>query len=389
MHFFEKHIAVALTLIEAYNASVPLSVYLKKHFAQHKKYGSKDRKQIAHICYCYYRLGFALAELLPKERAMAAVYLCTSEAGDWLLSYDDEWRNAFANELEKRLLFVQSKHPFVTSDIFHFTSWLSRDIHVQEFCVSHLIQPDLFLRVRPGYTKSVTSKLSGNHIAFREISEHCIALSNATKIEPILSLNKEVVVQDASSQNIATFFTQLAMPAQPAVWDCCAASGGKSILAFDHLPKISLTVSDIRSSIIHNLQQRFLQAGIKGFRTFVADVSTPGYTHHQQYDLVICDVPCSGSGTWSRSPEQLPFFTESKLAHYTALQAKITANTVKAVKPGGYFLYITCSVFRQENEEIAASVAAVKGMKLLKAEVLKGYNKRADTMYAALFRKEA
>jgi 16S rRNA (cytosine967-C5)-methyltransferase len=47
-----------------------------------------------------------------------------------------------------------------------------------------------------------------------------------------------------------------------AVWDCCAASGGKSILVKDTLNSIQLTVSDIRQSILNNLQQRFAVAGI-------------------------------------------------------------------------------------------------------------------------------
>jgi 16S rRNA (cytosine967-C5)-methyltransferase len=45
------------------------------------------------------------------------------------------------------------------------------------------------------------------------------------------------------------------------LWDCCAASGGKSLLAVDTLGNIDLTVSDVRSSIIHNLKHRFAVAG--------------------------------------------------------------------------------------------------------------------------------
>src|SRR5690606_27157702 len=112
------------------------------------------------------------------------------------------------------------------------------------------------------------------------------------------------------------------------VWDCCAASGGKSILAKDILKNIQLTVSDIRKSILINLEKRFASAGIKAYTAKVADLTDPSFshsplapserfsragTHHSAFDLIICDAPCSGSGTWARTPEQLYNWTEARL----------------------------------------------------------------------------
>ena len=55
-------------------------------------------------------------------------------------------------------------------------------------------------------------------------------------------------------------------------------------------------------------------------------------------------------------------------------------------KKDGYLLYITCSVLRQENEEITAAIQQ-KGLTLIEQKVITGYNKKADTMFAALFKK--
>jgi len=58
------------------------------------------------------------------------------------------------------------------------------------------------------------------------------------------------------------------------------------------------------------------------------------------------------------------------------------------IQPGGYLLYITCSVFKRENELQVEFIAGHNTMKLLRHECLKGYDKKADTMFAALFRRE-
>ena len=387
-NFFNRYLDTALYLTDAYKGSEPLSHYLKSYFAQHKKHGSKDRKWIAHFCYCYYRLGFALRELNDRERILVSVFLCSEKRGEWLSLYNEEWQHAYTENINERIRFIQSLYPFIIVDIFYNNDYLNPDIDVNRFNLSHLIQPDVFLRLRPGKEEVVKRKLLQKDISFEETNERCLKLDNATKIDRIIELNKEAVIQDASSQQVASLFSLIQNQEPISVWDCCAASGGKSILAYDSFTQIQLTVSDIRQSIIHNLKERLKQADIEQYQSFVADVSSPQFSPKQQYDLVICDAPCSGSGTWSRTPEQLCFFTEDKLDDYVQLQKKITANAIKAVKPNGSFLYITCSVFRQENDEMISYMQSISNFVLLKAEVITGYDKKADTMFAALFVKK-
>jgi len=177
------------------------------------------------------------------------------------------------------------------------------------------------------------------------------------------------------------------------IWDCCTGSGGKAILAYDIIPNIQLTVSDKRESIIKNLQKRFEKAGIKSYNFFVADlenlnkISPPAAAiiQKQKFDLIICDAPCTGSGTWSRTPEQLFYFHKNQIDKYASLQKKIVENITPFLKPGGHLLYITCSVFKKENEEIVEFIKEKLSLKLQRAEILKGYESKADTMFAALF----
>jgi 16S rRNA (cytosine967-C5)-methyltransferase len=72
----------------------------------------------------------------------------------------------------------------------------------------------------------------------------------------------------------------------------------------------------------------------------VVDLSVSSLNDPLKFDLVICDAPCSGSGTWSRTPEQLYFFNEKKISEYSILQKNIVGNALKSLKKDGYFLYM-------------------------------------------------
>jgi 16S rRNA (cytosine967-C5)-methyltransferase len=217
-------------------------------------------------------------------------------------------------------------------------------------------------------------------------------LPHGTKADEVLAINREVVVQDYSSQQIADLFKYLPFkpPASFKVWDACAASGGKAILLKDFFPYAKLTVSDIRQSILANLDKRFKEAALSYEQAFIADLSKeiPHALPLESFDLVIADVPCTGSGTWSRTPEWLRYFEEQKIAEYAVLQSRILENVIPFVKKGGYLLYATCSVFKEENEGQVARLLKEFNITLISSGIIKGYTHKADTMYAALLYKK-
>jgi 16S rRNA (cytosine967-C5)-methyltransferase len=108
---------------------------------------------------------------------------------------------------------------------------------------------------------------------------------------------------------------------------------------------------------------------------------------HAPFVFTIADVPCTGSGTWGRTPEQLHFFQNNKINEYADLQKKLMKGIIKNVSAGGLILYTTCSVFRKENEEQVDHMLETSGLELIKMQVFKGYKIKGDTMFAALLKK--
>ncbi|WP_207492883.1 Fmu (Sun) domain-containing protein [Aridibaculum aurantiacum] len=383
MKFASQHLQSATAILEAYDGAVPLHHFLKGYFAANKKYGSKDRRSISHLCYAYFRLGHAVKELAAAERITIALYL--SAADEWKVLFPAGWQ--LHDNMEARLEQVKQQYPmFAVEDIFPFHP-VSEGLKLTAFSLSHLRQPKLFIRTRPGKTKAVQAKLDAANIAYEQPAENIFSFTNNTRLEDVLTLHKEYVVQDLSSQRVGNMM-KLPVGAGT-VWDCCAASGGKAIMAYDLLQVQKLLVTDVRDSIIKNLVARFRESGIRNYNHLVVDVTNEAAVKKalgkQLFNLVICDAPCSGSGTWGRTPEQLYYFSTDKIKHYSELQKKIAVNAAQHVAAGGYFLYITCSVLQQENEDVVDWILKHTPLQLAKKELLKGYDEYADSMFAALF----
>lgn len=379
-----SYINSAKAILQQYDGSLPFAIWIKQYFKAHKKYGSKDRREITHLCFSYFRLGNAFEKEPVDERILLGVFLSSEDNDVVLQELRPGWNAYIQRPLTEKFEFLQAVKQ--AAQIFPFPFELSNAIDKRNFAVSFLQQPLLFLRIRPGKRKQVLTKLQGAEVDFISVNTQCLALANSTKIEEVLRLNTEVVVQDMNSQRVLELLPEeLKDRKNTEAWDCCAASGGKSILAYDTIPHISLTVSDVRESILRNLKKRFEQAGIKRYKSFVADLSAPsGRPPAAPFDLVICDAPCSGSGTWGRTPEQLHFFKEEKIEYYAGLQKSIALNASRSVKEKGYFLYITCSVFEKENEEVVAFIQQNTTLQLVKSQYFTGYDKKADTLFAAL-----
>ncbi len=389
MSRYHSYLLSSQKIILSFDGAEPFSAFIKRYFTANKKFGGNDRKVVTHLCYCYYRLGTLFTTVTTEERLLIALFLCSTVSNEVLQNLKPQWNEQVHLSIDEKLVILGL--PFLASEVFPFSNELSKELAANEFALSHFVQPDLFLRIRPGQKENVLNRLKNAAVEFQVINETCVALPNSTKVEEIILLNKEAIVQDYNSQRVGELLLNLKSEIgnqKLFVWDCCAASGGKSIMAYDLLPIIELTVSDIRDSILVNLQKRFAEASIKKYNSLVLDLSTEQYKKAaNSFQLIIADVPCTGSGTWGRTPEHLSFFKKQKIEEYALLQKKIISNIIPSLQQNGYLLYITCSVFEKENEEVVSFAQKEFGLELIEMKILKGYDSKADTMFAAVLRK--
>ncbi|MDF2385407.1 hypothetical protein JMG10_28335 [Nostoc ellipsosporum NOK] len=386
MSRYYSYINTSVDILRQYDGGEPFASFLKKFFSKQKKYGSRDRRQIGQLCYAWFRLGHALREMPETERLLTAYFLSATEADALLTTLKPEWTPHVNASLEDKIRITGSG--LDPAAIFPWKEKWSNGIDEKTFPASHLVQPDLFLRIRPGRKKIVEQALTNGGLPYTEIHEDCLALPNSSAVQDLLKVNRDVVIQDRSSQEIGHWLRGIDVFRPQQIWDCCAASGGKSILLHDYFPNTGITVSDIRSSILHNLRERFREAGIKEYDDFVADLTQPDtQLPPRQFDCVVADVPCTGSGTWGRTPEQLYYFKPELIDTYAARQQQIVEKVMPAVKDGGFLLYITCSMFHRENEEKIAFITSQPGWQCVDSRLFTGYTHKADTLFGALFNK--
>jgi 16S rRNA (cytosine967-C5)-methyltransferase len=388
MSRFHSYIRTAQQMLAIYNGSLPFAHFAKAFFAKEKKYGSTDRKHISTLCYNHFRAAKALNNITDEEKFITATFLCETGFSLIIEAIKPEWNAIISLPAKEKIQLLGND--FREEKLFPFAQYVSSSIDRTAFALSFLIQPDLFLRIRPGNKNDVKNKLIQHSIPFEELNNECLSLVNGSKIEDVIKLNKEAVVQDYNSQQTGVVIKQYVLNHLPQIncWDCCAASGGKSLMLYDLQQSTNLTVSDVRESILHNLRQRFQQTGIQNYQSFVADASKPNVQlpGKKTFNLIIADVPCTGSGTWARTPEQCYFFKEEQIEMYAQRQVKIVTNVLPHLQPGGHFVYITCSVFTSENEDVVAHLQTT-GLQLLHSQYLQGYQMKADTLFIAVLQK--
>ena len=160
--------------------------------------------------------------------------------------------------------------------------------------------------------------------------------------------NGDFVIQDESSQFIGKIAE---LPLNAKVLDLCAAPGGKALLMAEKPEVEKIVACDISKRKTDLIEENINRLGIKKVITMVNDATVFNKKFEEDFDMVICDLPCSGLGVIGRKRDIKYNITENKIKELAKLQRDILENAKKYVKKGGYLIFSTCTMSKLENEE--------------------------------------
>jgi 16S rRNA (cytosine967-C5)-methyltransferase len=148
-----------------------------------------------------------------------------------------------------------------------------------------------------------------------------------------------------------------AAPGAKRVWDCCAAPGGKTLILASRLATSEIIASDVSVKRLAQTEarlRRYSYAERVGFE--VADAADAKGVEGS-FDLILCDVPCSGTGTLAGNPEIRHRLKVEELTRQAERQRAILKGALKRLAPGGRLVYSTCSLEAEECEGVVDAVA--------------------------------
>ena len=153
-------------------------------------------------------------------------------------------------------------------------------------------------------------------------------------------------------QGEASQLSALILGAKPGmqVADICAGAGGKSLILADIMKNKGRILSlDVNQKRLKQASLRFKRAGVHNVETRLVDINWSTKGLEKKFDLVLIDAPCSGIGTWSRSPDSRFNFNKKKLVELINIQSDLLSKGSTMVAPGGKLAYVTCSILPEEG----------------------------------------
>ncbi len=348
-------------------------------YMRHRRYiGSKDRAYVAELVYemmrSYARLEWWLeskkAEDTPRNRMIAYLMLAQEADKKRLTGLFDgskyapeplsEEEIAFVQALEGQPLEHKSMPPAARVECPPLYEEKLKTYFGEAFeaeMSALLSSATLDLRVNT-FTCDVEKaknylEADGVKVDRTPYSPICLRARAKTYISRSKAWTKGwVEIQDEGSQLIAHV-----CDAQPGmqVLDYCAGAGGKTLaLAAAMQRKGRIVAMDLDERRLNKGRVRYKKAGVADIievRALSEDKQRKWLKRQKEkFDIVLTDVPCTGTGTWRRNPDMRWTVYGPSLEELVEIQADIMDRASKAVKPGGKFVYATCSLLPDENE---------------------------------------
>ena len=353
----------------------PAADALKDWGLSHRFAGAGDRGAIGNIVYDALRrkrsAGWLLGDDSPRAIGFGALLLEWKETAQSLNATLDGDRFAPQPLSDAELATIAERAasqapPVVAADCQDFCAPLLEKSFGPDWVeegAALAARPPLDLRVNTlkADRDKVIAELAGNHAAAMALAPHGIRIPPIAgsgrhpnvQVEPAFQKGW-FEVQDEGSQ-IAAALAGAAPGMQ--VLDYCAGAGGKTLaLAAAMENRGQIFAYDSDKSRLAPIFDRIRRADTRNVQVLAKAHELEQLRGHM--DVVLIDAPCTGSGTWRRRPDAKWRLTAKQLDARVAEQAAILRTAAAFVKPGGRLVYVTCSVFQEENADQVAAFTA-------------------------------
>lgn len=363
------------------NPAVPADAVLRRFFVERKYLGAKDRRSIAEYYYGairnYRRLEARVADAFPdepvSEAQMVAAILLMRGTGpaevqatfaDIDIPFELPAIERLADAELERLRLEKLSFVERLAVLYSFPTWCALRIGA-EYGMDALEPILASLNEEAPISLRANTMLTTREVLQEELfregfqSTPSMIAPDAIKIgRRISALSLESFrrglfeVQDEASQLVVPF-AQIRKTAIKAL-DVCAGAGGKTL----HLAALmknhgEIYATDVEARKLDELKIRSRRSGAQNIRIVlpVQKEKMLGEDKTEWFDLVLLNVPCTGTGTLRRNPGIKWLLTEQMLSELLAKQQVILEENVRFVKPGGTLLYATCSLLKEEGED--------------------------------------
>lgn len=245
-------------------------------------------------------------------------------------------------------LSIEYSYPFWLVELF------VRDygvLETEKILAAEKEERPLFIRVNrlKGTKEEVEAALKENYDLETTPLPLAYSTTGAIQKDPIF-LSGKITIQDLSAQYVALI---LAPKNTERIIDLCAAPGGKTAHLADLMENLGEIIAcDIHPHKLELMEKGFKRLGVENVKTHLLDVRTVhnAFPKHS-FDKVLADVPCSGLGVTQHKPDIKYSLDKNMIAELVLLQREILEAGWELLKPGGDFVYSTCTLNREENEE--------------------------------------
>ena len=224
----------------------------------------------------------------------------------------------------------------------------------QQILEANQQKPPMWLRVNQQHHTSTEYQnlltTAGIDVNTMDPLSHAIELTRPTDVTKLPGFEQGwISVQDGAAQEAARL---LNCQHGDIVLDCCAAPGGKTCHILEQTSDIaSMTAIDVEAGRLVRVEENLARLGLKA-KVIAADAAnSKTWWDGQQFDRILLDAPCSGTGVIRRHPDIKWLRKASDIDVLVTLQQQILKETWSLLKPGGTLLYATCSILPQENSE--------------------------------------